>query len=91
MKIADSVWFGLFMSDNKEVQHSSRPHNTGLSGTQFSTVNSAGINDHDWPEQYNNTEIKYKVYFLNKFFGLCYIYILFCVNLAIHFVTRKVE
>jgi hypothetical protein len=30
---------------------------TGLSGTQVSTLNSAGIND---PEQYYNTEVKYK-------------------------------
>jgi hypothetical protein len=27
-----------------------------LSGTQFSTLNSAGINDPEGPEKYNNTE-----------------------------------
>jgi hypothetical protein len=36
---------------------------TGLSGTQFSiqfsTLNSAGINDLKGPEKYNNTEVKY--------------------------------
>jgi hypothetical protein len=30
-----------------------------LSGTQFSTLNSAGINDPEGPEKYNNTEVKY--------------------------------
>jgi hypothetical protein len=35
------------------------PSNTGLSGTQFSTLNSAGINDPEGPEKYNNTEVKY--------------------------------
>jgi hypothetical protein len=35
------------------------PHapSTGLSGTQFSTLNSAGINDREGPEKYNNTEV----------------------------------
>jgi hypothetical protein len=36
------------------------PPSTGLSGTQFSTLNSAGINDPEGPEQYYNTEVKYK-------------------------------
>jgi hypothetical protein len=35
------------------------PPSTGLSGTQFSTLNSAGINDPEGPEKYNNTEEKY--------------------------------
>jgi hypothetical protein len=30
-----------------------------LSGTQFSTLNSAGINDPEEPEKYNKTEVKY--------------------------------
>jgi hypothetical protein len=30
-----------------------------LSSTQFSTLNSAGINDPEGPEKYNNTEVKY--------------------------------
>jgi hypothetical protein len=30
-----------------------------LSGTQFSTLNSAGIIDPEGPKQYNNTEVKY--------------------------------
>jgi hypothetical protein len=30
-----------------------------LSGTQFSTLNSAGINDLEIPEKYNNTGVKY--------------------------------
>jgi hypothetical protein len=30
---------------------------TGLSGTQFSTLKSAGIDDHGGPEKYNNTEV----------------------------------
>jgi hypothetical protein len=34
------------------------PPSTGLSGTQFSTPNSAGINDPEGPEKYNNTEMK---------------------------------
>jgi hypothetical protein len=29
-----------------------------LSGTQFSTLNSAGINDPEGTEKYNNTEVK---------------------------------
>jgi hypothetical protein len=38
------------------------PHapSTGLSGTQFSTLNSAGINDPEGPDKYNNTEEKLK-------------------------------
>jgi hypothetical protein len=48
------------MRDNEQVQHPSRPSSsTGLSGTQFSTLNSAGINDPEGPEKYNNTEVKY--------------------------------
>jgi hypothetical protein len=30
-----------------------------LSSTQFSTLNSAGINDPEGPKKYNNTEVKY--------------------------------
>jgi hypothetical protein len=30
-----------------------------LSGTQFSTLKSAGINDPEEPEKYNNIEVKY--------------------------------
>jgi hypothetical protein len=30
-----------------------------MSGTQLSTLNSAGINDIKGPEKYNNTEVKY--------------------------------
>jgi hypothetical protein len=29
-----------------------------LTGTQFSTLNSAGSNDPEGPEKYNNTEVK---------------------------------
>jgi hypothetical protein len=36
------------------VQHPSRPL-----GTQFATLNSAGINDPEGPEKYNNTEVRY--------------------------------
>jgi hypothetical protein len=42
------------MRDNEYVQHPSRP----LAPT-FSTLNSAGINDPEGPEKYNNTEVKY--------------------------------
>jgi hypothetical protein len=35
------------------------PPSTGLSGTQFSTLKSAGINDPKGPEKYNNTEVKF--------------------------------
>jgi hypothetical protein len=35
------------------------PPITGLSGTQFTTLNSPGINDPEGPEKYNNTEVKY--------------------------------
>jgi hypothetical protein len=37
------------------------PHasSTGLSGLQFSTLNSAGVNDPEGPEKYNITEVKY--------------------------------
>jgi hypothetical protein len=41
------------MRDNEVVQHPS-----GLSGTQFLTLNSACINDPEEPEKYNNTEVK---------------------------------
>jgi hypothetical protein len=40
------------------------PHSTGLSDTQFSTLNSAGINDLEGPEKYNNTAVKYEATFL---------------------------
>jgi hypothetical protein len=30
-----------------------------LSGTQFSTLNSAGTNGPEGPEKYDNTEVKY--------------------------------
>jgi hypothetical protein len=30
-----------------------------MSGSQFSTLNSAGINDPEGQEKYNNTEVKY--------------------------------
>jgi hypothetical protein len=46
------------MRDNEYVQHPSPP-STGLSGTQFSTLNIAGINVPEVPEKYNNTEVKY--------------------------------
>jgi hypothetical protein len=36
---------------------------TGLNGTQFSTLDSAGINDPKRPEKYNNTELKYEQLF----------------------------
>jgi hypothetical protein len=35
------------------------PTSTDLSGTQFSILNSAGINDPEGPEKYNNTEKKF--------------------------------
>jgi hypothetical protein len=56
MKIADSVWYvyeGLWIRAS-----SFTPPSTGLSGTQFSTLNSAGSNDPEWQEKYNNTEVK---------------------------------
>jgi hypothetical protein len=37
-----------------------------LSGTQFSTLNSAGINDPEGPEKYNNTEVKEEVWCRTK-------------------------
>jgi hypothetical protein len=33
-------------------------HSTGLSGTQFSTLNIAVTNDPEGPEKINNTEVK---------------------------------
>jgi hypothetical protein len=30
-----------------------------MSGTQFATLENAGINDPKGPEQYNNTEMRY--------------------------------
>jgi hypothetical protein len=48
------------MRENEYVQHPSRPkHPQSLSGTQFSTLNIAGINDPEGPEKYHNTEVKY--------------------------------
>jgi hypothetical protein len=35
----------------------------GLSGTQFSTLNSAGINNPEGSEKYNNTEVNYRATF----------------------------
>jgi hypothetical protein len=45
------------MRFNYKVQHPLRPSSTSLSGTQFSTLKSVGINDPKGPENYNNTEI----------------------------------
>jgi hypothetical protein len=42
------------MRDNERVQHLSRPLRTDLGGSQFSTLNSAGINVREGPEKYNN-------------------------------------
>jgi hypothetical protein len=39
------------------------PPSTGLSGSQFLTPNSDGINDPEGPEKYNNTEVKYGAIF----------------------------
>jgi hypothetical protein len=39
------------------------PPSIGLSGTQFSTLNSAGISDPEGPEKYNNTELKHEATF----------------------------
>jgi hypothetical protein len=39
---------------------------TGLSGTQFSTLNSTGMNDPEGPEKYNNTEVKYGAIFYSN-------------------------
>jgi hypothetical protein len=47
MKIAGSVWLSLYMRNIESVQHLS----------QFSTLNSAVINDIEGQEKYNNTEV----------------------------------
>jgi hypothetical protein len=39
------------------------PHAAGLSGTQFSTLNSADIDDPERPEKYNDTGVKYETTF----------------------------
>jgi hypothetical protein len=41
-----------------------------LSGTQFSPLNSAGINDPEGPGTYNNTEVKYGATFYSNFLTL---------------------
>jgi hypothetical protein len=51
------------MRDNESVQHPSLPPTTDFSGTQFSTLKGAGLNDPEGPEKYNNTEVKYGVTF----------------------------
>jgi hypothetical protein len=33
-------------------------HSTGLSGTQFSTLKIAGINDPEGPKKHNNIEVR---------------------------------
>jgi hypothetical protein len=57
MKIADSVLLSLYMRDTEYVQNPLRPPSTDLSSTQFSTLNSAGINDPEGPEK-NITTLK---------------------------------
>jgi hypothetical protein len=47
------------MRDNECNATSLTPPITGFSGTQFSTLNSAGINDPEGPVKYINTEVKY--------------------------------
>jgi hypothetical protein len=46
------------MRDNKLVQHPSRPLALARTVPQFSTLYSAGINDPERGEKYNNTEVK---------------------------------
>jgi hypothetical protein len=41
------------------IPHEPRTGLRGTSGTQFSTLNSAGINDPEGSEKYNNIEVKY--------------------------------
>jgi hypothetical protein len=45
---------GLYMTDNEIVQTSLTPPSTGLSGTRFSTLKSAGLNDRKGPEILTN-------------------------------------
>jgi hypothetical protein len=48
----------------RDCEMSNIPHapSTGLSGTQFSTLKSARINDPEEPEKYNNTESRIYMY-----------------------------
>jgi hypothetical protein len=46
------------MWDNEKSTTSLMPPSNGLSCTQFSKLNSAGINGPTGPEQYNITEVK---------------------------------
>jgi hypothetical protein len=62
MKIANSDSFCTRGIMNKSAT-SLKPPSTGLSGTQFLTLNSAGINDPEGPGKYNNTEVKYEATF----------------------------
>jgi hypothetical protein len=43
----------LYMRDNEKCNIPHAPYFTGLSGTQFSALNSSGINDPEGPEKYN--------------------------------------
>jgi hypothetical protein len=48
------------MRDNENVHYSFNASSTGLSGTQFSTLKSVGINDPEILEKYNIPEVKYQ-------------------------------
>jgi hypothetical protein len=54
----------LFKRDNEKYNFPNAP-STGLSGTQFSTLKSVGINDPEEPEKYNNTEVKDQQKYIN--------------------------
>jgi hypothetical protein len=60
------------VSDNELSATYFSPPSTGLSSAQFSTLNSAGINDPEGQEKYNNIDVKngatfYHCYTAHKF------------------------
>jgi hypothetical protein len=58
-KMADSAWVSLHLRNSGKSATSLSPLSNGLSGTRSSTLKSAGINDPEGSENYNNTELKY--------------------------------
>jgi hypothetical protein len=54
MKIAESVWLNLYIADNAKIL---MPPSTGFSGTQFSMLQNAWLNESEGPEK-NITALK---------------------------------
>jgi hypothetical protein len=87
MKIEDLLWLSRYMRDNEKCATSLTPDKTGLTGTKFSKLKSAGINDFEGLEKYNNTKVKYEA----TFFKLILLYKANACIFLVHHVYFHIE